>query len=96
MPQALADPDAIHAYIAQDDPVAARKWVNRLRERARGAATAPLAGRLVPEVEQPGVREVFLRTYRFVYQVVGHELHVLTVFEGHRLCPTDETEADGD
>jgi toxin ParE1/3/4 len=96
MPQALAGLDAVHACIAQDDPVPPRKWVNRLRERARRAATAPRAGRVVPEVEQPGVREVFLRTYRLVYQVVGQELHVLTVFESHRLFPMDEAEADGD
>ena len=94
MPQALSDLDAIYAYIAQDNPVAARRWINRLRERARKAATAPLAGRVVLEVEQPGVREVFLRTYRLVYRVVGNELHVLTVFEGHRLFPADEGDTD--
>lgn len=92
--RARRDLDATYAYIAQDKPAVARKWVNRLRERARAAATAPLAGRVVPEAEEPGVREVFLGTYRLVYRVVGNDLHVLTVFEGHRLFPADEGVTD--
>jgi toxin ParE1/3/4 len=95
MPQALGDLDAIYAYIAQDDPAAARRWVSRLRERARKATTAPLVGRVVPEAQEPDVREVFLRSYRLVYRVVGNELHVLTVFEGHRLFTTDTDDEPG-
>jgi plasmid stabilization system protein ParE len=43
-----------------------------------------LAGRVVPEVDEPDVREVFFRTYRIVYRVMEGEVHVLTVFEGSR------------
>lgn len=87
--RAREDLHAIYAFISEDDPTAARTWVNRLRERARRAATTPLAGRVVPEVERPDVREVFLRSYRIVYRVLDHEVHVLTVFEGHRRLPGD-------
>lgn len=84
MPQALRDIDAIRRYIAQDNPAAAREWIANLQSRARGAATAPLDGRVVPEADLPEVRKVFVRTYRIVYQVKGDELQVLTVFEGSR------------
>jgi toxin ParE1/3/4 len=84
-PQALRDIDAIRRYIARDNPDAARAWVSRLQARARAATKAPLAGRIVPEADMPEVREVLLRTYRIVYRVHADELHVLTVFEGHRL-----------
>lgn len=84
MPRALQDLDAIRRYIARDNPDAARRWVSRLQGRARAAALAPLAARIVPEVGAEDVREVFLRSYRIVYRVRGDELHVLTVFEGHR------------
>lgn len=87
MPRALRDLANIRRYIAQDNPTAARRWVTKLEQRANKAAIAPMAGRVVSEVEGQVVREVFLRSYRIVYQIVGDELHVLTVFEGHRLFP---------
>lgn len=61
----------IGAYIARDNPAAARRWIERLRERARAAAEAPRTGRVVPELGREGVRE--------------DAVHVLTVFEGHRM-----------
>ena len=87
--RARRDLHAIHDYIARDSARAARRWVARLQRRARAAVAAPLAGRVVPEVERADVREVLLHSYRIVYQVLDDELHVLTVFEGHRLFPED-------
>ncbi len=96
MPRALRDLVAIRAYIAEDDPVAARRWISNLERRAVRAAAAPRAGRIVPEIGSEDVREVFLRSYRIVYRVLGDEIHVLTVFEGHRQlsssCPLDEAD----
>jgi len=79
----------IGRFIARDNPRAARAWVERLRERARKAAETPLSGRVVPERADQDVREVFVRNYRIVYRVFDDAIHVLTVFEGHRLLPRD-------
>ena len=76
---------AIGRYIARDNPPAARRSVELLREGARQAAENPLAGRVVPELGRDDVREVFLRSYRIVYRVGEEAVDVLTVFEGHRL-----------
>lgn len=92
MPQALQDLDAIRRYIALDNPRGAQRWVGRLQARGRAAAETPLAGRVVPELSRDDVREVFLRSYRIVYRVLESEVHVLTVFEGHRLMPQLEQE----
>jgi plasmid stabilization system protein ParE len=80
----MADLEAIGEYIAQDNPGAALAWVERLQQRANAAATAPNAGRVVPERGRSDIREVFLRSYRIVYRVDGDDVVVLTVFEGHR------------
>ena len=86
---------SIGRYIAQDNPSAARQWVERLRQRTRQAAARPLAGRVVPELQRKDVREVFLRNYRIVYRVRRGTVDVLTVFEGHRLLEADTlTELD--
>lgn len=74
-------------YIARDKPMAARRWVERLRRRARDAAALPQTGRVVSEIGREDVREVFVNTYRIVYRICEEEIHVLTVFEGHQLLP---------
>jgi plasmid stabilization system protein ParE len=85
--RALADLREIDDYIAADDPAAADRWIARLMATAEAAARTPLAGRVVPERANEGVREVFLRTYRVVYRVRERGILVLTVFEGHRRFP---------
>lgn len=86
--RALRDLLALGEFIAQDNPGAARAWVERLRERALIAAQAPKAGRKVPEIDRDDIRETFLRSYRIVYRVVANAIVVLTVIEGHRRLPS--------
>lgn len=74
----------IRRFIAQDNPTAADRWIERLRRRAREAADFPNSGRIVPELGRNDVREVFVRNYRIVYRLGEDEIVVLTVFEGHR------------
>ncbi len=79
----------IGRYIARDKPEAARRWVERLRQRAQAATAMPRSGRKVPEIDRDDVREVLVRRYRIVYQIHASEIRVLAVFEGHRLLPRD-------
>jgi addiction module RelE/StbE family toxin len=85
--QARRDLLEIGRYIARDKPIAARRWVARLRQQAQQAADMPMAGRRVPEIGRDDVRETLLRSYRIVYLVCEKEIRVLTVFEGHKLMP---------
>ena len=87
---AKQDLQAIRRYIAADNPTAAKRWVEHLRERARNALHAPLAGRKVPEFLRDDIRELIEGNYRIVYQVVADRLVILTVFEGHQLFPEEK------
>jgi toxin ParE1/3/4 len=91
----VADLEAVGDYIARDNPVAAERWMRELMSVAERAASAPLAGRRVPELARDDVREVFKRTYRIVYRITEKRIEVLTVFEGHRLFPDDVNENEG-
>jgi plasmid stabilization system protein ParE len=82
--RAITDLIAIGDYIAQDDPAAARRWLEVLRTEALRARRQPLAGRRVPEVGREEVREIVVKAYRIIYLVRATEVIVLTVFEGHR------------
>ena len=87
--RALADLEDIGSYIARDDPVAAERWVTKLIAAAERAASAPMAGRRVPELRRDDVREALLGNYRIVYRIAAERFEVVVVFEGHRLFPRD-------
>lgn len=76
---------AIRKYISADNPTVAKRWIGRLRQRARNSLHAPLAGRIVPELAREDIRELIEGNYRVVYQVFDDRLVILTVFEGHQL-----------
>jgi plasmid stabilization system protein ParE len=81
---ALDDLGEIVAYIARDNPRAADAWVVRILEQVEKACIQPNGGRVVPERKDPKIREVFLRSYRIIYQIEPDFLLVLRVIEGHR------------
>jgi plasmid stabilization system protein ParE len=84
----------IGRFIARDKPGAARRWVARIEVRARQAAESPRAGRKVPELGREDLRELIERNYRIIYRIVGEEIHVLMVFESHRLLRVTEVSED--
>lgn len=85
--RARRDLAEIGRFIARDKPSASRRWIDRLVRGATQAARFPQAGRMVPELRRPDVREVLIGNYRLVYWLNEGELQVVTVFEGHRLWP---------
>ena len=90
---AKQDLQAIRRYIATDNPTTAKRWVERLKTRARSALLTPLAGRKVPELLREDIRELIEGNYRIVYQVFEDRLVVLTVFEGHHLLPREKVDS---
>ena len=77
----------VQEYIALDNPPAAARMIDKIIERAEKLETFPERGRIVPEIGNPDIREVFEGNYRIVYRVHKQYVQVLTVFQGHRLLP---------
>ncbi len=87
--EALADLTEIHDYIARHSPRYAALVVERLLDTLDRVAAYPESGRMVPELEQPAVREVIHGAYRIVYELREGRAEVLTVFRASRLFPRD-------
>ena len=77
----------IHAYIAQDQPLNANRFVSRLMARAAQLGEFPLSGRVVHALGRPDVREVIEAGYRIVYRVLPGEVTVLSVRDTRRVLP---------
>ena len=87
--RALRDLQAIDAYIAADDPIAAERWIDKLLAAAQRAAVLPHSGQAVRERGHEHLRQILVRTYRIVYRFDDKNVEIVTVFEGHHLLPDD-------
>ena len=68
-PQSLRDLEEIVRYIAADNPLAADRFGQRLITEGEQTGSLPFAGRVVPEFDEPTIRERVHRSYRIVYRV---------------------------
>ena len=87
--EAVADLEAIHAYIARNSPRYASVVAGRVLAAVEHLAAFPDSGRMVPELGDPEIREVIHGMYRIVYARGVDRVEVLTVFHGSRLFPPD-------
>jgi toxin ParE1/3/4 len=66
--RALKDIEAIHRYIAQDDPIAAVRVVSRIEHAVERLAVFPLSAR---PGRVPGTRVLAVPTYVMIHRVRG-------------------------
>ncbi len=83
-PAAMADLEAIAAYIEADSPAYARAVLKRIQTATRSLAEFPRAGRVVPEFGDEAIRELFAYSYRIIYQIRADEVVVAAVVHGRR------------
>jgi plasmid stabilization system protein ParE len=85
--QAANDLAAILEFIRRDSPAYARLVVGRLYDAIGKLRDFPDLGRVVPEREQPTLRELILPPYRVVYRRATDLVEILTIFHSARLLP---------
>jgi plasmid stabilization system protein ParE len=83
-PLADAQVDDAVAYIAADEPAAARAWLERLLERVRSLADYPDSGRMVPELRREDVRELIVPPYRVIYRRTADAVEIAALRHGAR------------
>lgn len=89
--QAVKDLEDIVHFLSHRDPEIARSLAERIIERLEAAAEYPLSGRLVPEKNDPSIREVILTPYRLVYWVEENRQAISVVRIWHAARGTPQT-----
>ena len=74
-------------HISQDRPETASRVGERIRAATRRLRDQPQVGRVVPEFEDPRIREVVEYPYRIVYLYSGTSLKVLGIVHSRRSMP---------
>lgn len=81
---AWRDLEHVADYIAEDSPGYAAALVRRIRDQARSLEELAERGRVVPELDQPAVRELVVGSYRLIYEIGEGDVCVLALIHGAR------------
>ena len=71
-------------FIARDSRYYAAALVREARAAARSLRTFAERGRVVPEIDAPDNRELFIRSYRLIYQVTTERVFIVALVHGAR------------
>ena len=83
-PQALEDLQQIVSFIARDNPGRAQSFGNELIDKALSLANLSERGRITPELNDEGVREIVHGLYRIIYETLPDKIYVLRFWHGAR------------
>ena len=83
--QAADDLDSIAQFISKDSPQYARLFVSDIFQAVERLSEFPKSGRMVPELNDPVVREIIFGNYRLVYRFKAKLIELLTIYHGARL-----------
>lgn len=76
--------DEVISYISQDSPEAAGHVLEQALEAGATLATFAERGRIVPESNDPAIREVFVFRYRLMYEVHDDRVVIVAFLHGAR------------
>lgn len=83
--------DDIVTYIAKDAPLSALAFLEEVLNTADSLTTLSERGRIVPEYQNPLVRELFVKHYRLLYEIHDRAVYVLGLIHGARDFKPHET-----
>ncbi len=78
------DLEAAASYIRRDSPVYAASFVDRALEAGRSLNEFAERGRIVPELRDSSIREIFIYSYRLVYRIEDDRISILALIHGRR------------
>src|SRR5258706_13135928 len=78
------DLKAIFDFIEKDSRYYAEKVIENIVEKSKQIEQFPASGRVVPEIENENTRELFIYSYRLIYEIEDGIINMLAVIHGAR------------
>jgi len=79
----------IFEYISKDSDYYAKQVVREIIIKSESLRSFPQMGRVVPELNDVNIREIFVYSYRLVYQISADEIQVLALIHSKRIFSTN-------
>lgn len=86
--------DEVIAYIAQDSASGALHVLDAALSAASSLATLAARGRVVPEIDDESIRELFVFRYRLLYRLEPDRVVIVAFLHGARDFAFWQTEQD--
>jgi len=84
-PASVKNLEDIADYIYINSPLYAPIFVQKIINSVERLKEFPHSGRIVPEFNQPDIREVIFHNYRIVYRIKDNLVEVVLVIHGTKL-----------
>jgi toxin ParE1/3/4 len=81
---AKEDLKIIHDYIYHDSPFYAQQVITNIIEKTETLINFPETGRIVPEINNSNTREIFIYSYRIIYEIINNDIIIHAVIHGKR------------
>jgi len=81
---ARLDLKQIRDYIARDSKFYAEKVSLEIVEKSEILNSFPEVGRIVPEIGDPNIRELFIYSYRLIYEILPTKIEILALIHAKR------------
>lgn len=85
----LRDLDDLLSYIARDNPAVAERFGRAILDRIGHLSTHPMLGAIVPERNDPAIRQIIHAPFRIIYRI--HEakrlVQIMRIWHGARAEP---------
>lgn len=81
---AKEDLKSIHDFIAADSRFYAEKVIENIISRTEQLIEFPLSGRVVPEISENSIRELFVYSYRLIYEITENHIYIHAIVHGSR------------
>jgi toxin ParE1/3/4 len=88
--KAERDLELIHAFIAKDKPIAAIRFVARIKRAVENLIRFPYMGEILTREEESQIREIYVKTCRVVFRVRVDAIRVITLVHSARDFHLDE------
>lgn len=80
-------------YIAQDDPLAAERWIQSLFDRVKQVKDFSKSGRYLPDIKRKDIRELIYGNYRIIYRTDKKVVSILTVRHFKQILPIKDIDS---
>ena len=82
--QVYRDIDSSADYIAKDSEYYAASFINAVLRAGKSLKTSAKRGRIVPEINDPDIREIFVKNHRLIYKIKEQSITILALVHGRR------------
>jgi toxin ParE1/3/4 len=84
-PRAASHLEGICEFIAEDSPVYARIFAQKIIALVKSIPAYPQTGRIVSEYNDPDLREKIYGDYRIIYRIQAKNIEIAAICHGARL-----------